>query len=108
MAQNSVKALELSIIDSVVIDTTYQSLNSAGFAHPIFFLRIINDSNEAVTISYDGVNDNDYIPANSVLEVPAQANAQPNARYALFNAYTQVYVKGDSGTGVVVMTGYYV
>lgn len=108
MAQNSVKALTLSSLDSAAVVATYSAINGSGFAKPIFFLRIVNASNAAITISYDGVNDHEYIPANGVFELPAQTNSQPNAQTALFSARTIVYVKGTAGVGTIYLSGYFV
>jgi hypothetical protein len=108
MAKNSVKATILSTLASSSVLTTYQSLNPDGFIAPVFFLRVINDSTEPIFVSYDGVNNHDYVRAGSDLEVSTQSNSQPNARYALFDKYEQVYVKGAAGTGTIAMTGYYV
>lgn len=108
MAQNSVKALVLSTFNSASVTGTYQSINSPGFTKPPFFVRIVNASNTAITVSYDGINDNEYIPANGVFELPSQANAQPKSEVALFPARTQVYIKGAAGAGTITLSGYYV
>jgi len=108
MAQNSVKALELSSIASSGIGAAYLPINGTGFAKPIFFLRIVNGGSTAVTISYDGVTDNEYIPVSGVFELSAQNNSQPAAQIALFSARTIVYIKGTAGTGSIYVSGYYV
>ncbi len=108
MAQNSVKALALNSILSSAVTALYVPINGSGFANAPFFIRIINASNMAITISYDGVTDNEYIPANSVFELPSQANAQPGAQVALFPKNTIVYIKGTAGTGNIYLSGYYV
>lgn len=108
MAQNSVKAFVLSTLSSASVTGSYQSLNSPGFAKPPFFIRIVNASNQAITVSYDGINDNEYVPANGVFELPSQSNAQPKSELALFPARTQVYVKGTAGAGTITLSGYYV
>lgn len=108
MAQNSVKPLLLSSLASASVTGTYAAVNGLGFANPPFFVRIINGSSTAITVSYNGVDDHEFIPANTVFELPSQANAQPNAQVALFPRNTQVYVKGTAGTGSVYVSGYYV
>jgi hypothetical protein len=108
MAQNSVKALVLATFSSASVTGSYQAINSSGFAHPVFFLRIVNDSNKAITISYDGINDNEYIAANTTFELPSQTNSLPNAKVAQFNARTIVYLKGTAGAGTIALSGYYV
>jgi len=108
MAQNSVKPFILSSILSSAVTALYAPLNGTGFIQAPFFIRIVNASSAAITISYDGVNDNEYIPANSVFELPSQTNSQPGAHIALFPKLTVVYLKGTAGTGNIYLSGYYV
>ena len=108
MAQNSVKPFVLSSMLSSAVSPAYAALNSRGFAEAPFFIRVINASNAAITLSYNGVDDHEYVPANSVFELPSQTNAQPNAQVALFPKNTVVYVKGAGGTGTIYLSGYYV
>jgi len=108
MAQNSVKPFALSSILSSAITTFYAPLNGTGFTHAPFFIRIVNNSTMPVTISYNGVNDHEYVPAGTAFELPSQTNSQPHAQVALFPKYTIVYIKGTAGTGNVYLSGYYV
>jgi hypothetical protein len=108
MAQNSVKPLLLSSLASASVTANYAAVNGAGFAHPPFLIRIINGSNMAITVSYNGIDDHEFVPANSVFQLPCQENAQPSAQVALFPKNTKVYVKGTAGTGTVYVSGYYV
>lgn len=108
MAQNYVKALTLSTFAASSLSTSYQAVNSAGFSEPVFFMRLVNDTNQDVTISYDGVNDNEYVAAGDTFEFPNQANSQPQAQLALWRKGTVVYVKAAaSGTGTLTLSGYY-
>lgn len=108
MAQNSIKSFILSTVLSSTVTSMYAPLNGSGFAHAPFFIRIINASSASITISYDGINDNEFIPANGVFELPSQTNSQPNAQVALFSKGTIVYIKGTAGTGNIYLSGYYV
>lgn len=108
MAQNSVKAFVLSSLASASVTGTYAPINSAGFPQAPFFIRIVNASSMAVTVSYDGVNDNEFIPSGGVFDLPSQTNSQPNAHVALLPKGTVVYIKGTAGTGSVYLSGYYV
>jgi hypothetical protein len=108
MAQNSVKALTLSTFSSTTMTGTYQSMNYPGLLSPCFFIRIVNASSQAITVSFDGVNDHEYILEDSIFELATQTNAQPNSQQALMSAFTQVYVKGTAGTGNITLSGYYV
>jgi hypothetical protein len=108
MAQNSVKPFLLSSKASSTVTGSYTALNSSGFIQSPFFIRINNASNQAITVSYDGVNDHEYISLGGILELPTQTNSQPNAHMALFPKGTVVYVKGTAGTGNIYLSGYYV
>lgn len=61
-----------------------------------------------ITLSYNGVNDHEFVAANSSFDLPSQANAQPGSQIALFPKNTIVYVKGAAGTGNIYLSGYYV
>lgn len=108
MAQNSVKPLLLSKMLSSAVTALYAPLNGIGFAQPPFFIRINNASSTAITVSYNGIDDHEFIPANSIFELPSQANSQPNAQVALFPKNTIVFIKGTAGTGTIYLSGYYV
>ncbi len=108
MAQNSVKPFLLSTVLSSAMTAFYAPLNGTGFSQAPFFIRIVNNSNAAITISYDGINDHEFIPVNSVFELPSQTNSQPNSHIALFPKHTIVYIKGAAGTGNIYLSGYYV
>jgi hypothetical protein len=106
MAQNSVKAQILATIASSAVTTSFAPINGTGFTKPVFFSRIVNDSSEPITISYDGVNSHEYVRAGSDFNFPAQSNSQPNAQYSLLPQYTVVYVKGTAGTGTIALSAY--
>lgn len=103
---NSVQAIPLTSIDSATLTANYQAINVGGLAAPCFLIRVINASNVPVTISYDGVNDNDYLPANTVLQLNFQANSQPNNQVAKLSQGTKISVKGNVGIGLIYVAGY--
>ena len=107
--QNKVLPIPLSSIDSSTFTGAYQLLSAAGgLPNPCIMLHIANNSTVGITVSYDGVNNHEFIPANSVFELPSQTNSQPGAHIALFPKFTIVYVKGTAGTGNIYLSGYYV
>lgn len=106
MAQDSVKAVPLASMNSAAVVAGYTPLN-AGLPKACFLIRIVNASNQAITISYDGVTDHEYLLPDNTLQVNSQTNAQPNNQKALFPAFTPVYIKGVAGVGIIYMSGYY-
>jgi hypothetical protein len=108
MAQNSVKPLLLSSMLSSAVTNAYAPLNGIGFAHPPFLIRIINASNMAITISYNGIDDHEFIFANDLFQFPTQSGSEPAAFTSLLPKNTIVYIKGTAGTGSIYLSGYYV
>ena len=104
-ASNRVHALVLDSVNAAALGA-YQPLIT--LTESIFLLRIVNDSNTAVFISYDGVNDHDYIAPNGSLQIDFQTNAAPNNWVALMPKNRIVYVRGVAGVGLIAASGYYV
>ena len=108
--KNRVMAIPLGAIDATTFSGFYKDF--PALPQPCFFIRIINDSSNDVTISYDGgITDHDVVPTVdngiTVLEVPTQTNSQPNSNVALFPKGMVIAVKADEGTGGVYLAGYY-
>ena len=102
------KAIPLSTFGSSSLSGTYQAINASGLPNSCFFVRINNGGNTPITISYDGVTDNEFIRSNSEFELPSQANSQPNAMKALSPKGRVYWVKGTAGAGTISLSGYYV
>lgn len=107
MASTFVKYQPLSTFNSASVTGSYQAINASGLTAPCFKIRIANNSNQAITVSYDGVNDHEYIIGGQTLELNTQENAQPSAGVALIKKGTIVYLKGTAGTGTIAFSGYY-
>lgn len=105
--KNVVQPIEVQTIDSGSVGASYTAINSSGIEEPIFLIRITNDSNQAITISYDGSTDHDYILAGDSVLYNFQTNARPYTGMAALNIGTVVYVKGTSGTGTIAIAGWY-
>ncbi len=106
--KNMILPIPLSTANSAAFAGAYVLLSGAGgVTHPCIMLRIINDSNVDVTISYDGVNDHDFIPANTQLTLNFQTNSQPQNNVCSLAQGTRIYVKGAAGIGLVYLSGFY-
>jgi len=102
--KNIVKAVPLQ---GGAVIATYAALNPGGLPNACFLLRIINESSNVITISYDGSTDHDTLPANSHVSLPVQTNSQPNNYIANFPVGFTVYVKGTAMSGNAFVAGYY-
>lgn len=108
MAVNSrVKAVTAARIDSAALTGGYDLLNPGGLTHPCFLIRIVNDADVDVEISYDAVRTHDYIRAGSDLIYNFQANSQQSGKMAFFEVGKRVYVLGAAGNGYIYLVGYY-
>ncbi len=107
MSQDVVKIIPLSSFDTSSLSGTYQVINSTGLPHACFLIRINNDSNMDITVSFDGTTDQEFVSSNSSLTLPFQSNSSPNGFVAKMAKGTKVYVKGSSGMGSVYLSGYY-
>lgn len=105
--RNIVQATGLTSIDSAGFTGAYQVINTLGLPKGCFLIRIINNSNVGVTVSYDGALDNDFVRAGESMTLNFQTNSQPNNHVAKLPAGTKVYVKAAAGAGLVYLTGYF-
>jgi hypothetical protein len=106
--KNIVLPIPLSSINSSAFSGAYQLLSgAAGITHACIILHIVNNSTMDVTVSYDGVNDHDYIPTKTARDIQFQANALPQTSNCSLAQGTKIYVKGTAGTGLVFLSGFY-
>lgn len=70
----------------------YQAVNPTGFVGACSILRLVNNSNSSVAVSFDGVNDADQLRPNSDVVLNFQANASPNNDMCYLSSDTVVYV----------------
>ena len=108
MKTDKVKACVLKSLDTSTLTGIYLPVNPLGLDGACFSLRIINNSNKDLTISYDGVTDHDFLPAGDYMHYDFQLNWMPGNMLALMAKGTKIYVKATAGTGYVYVTGYYV
>ncbi len=105
--KNIIKAIPISVLDSAAVLAQYQPINPNGLPFPCTILRINNNSNQAIIISYDGVTDHEYVSSLQDLKIDAQANSQPNNQVSVFPKGLVVYIRGIAGMGTITLSGYY-
>ena len=103
--RNSVSAIPLGAINANTFTGAYQLIG--GIPQACFMLRFINNTDEDVLISYDGVTDNDVIVHGTSTQISAQTNSQPNNFICVFPKGMHIYVKAANGTGEFYVAGYY-
>lgn len=84
------------------ITGTYTAIGTP-FGHLIRLLKVVNNTNADIIISYDGVTDNDFIPAASFYLYDGNTNKNlPDSRY-VFQINTTMYARstGSPSTGAI-------
>lgn len=103
--RNSVAAIPIGSVNANTFNGAYHLIG--GLPQACFMLRFINSTDEDVTISYDGVTDNDVVIRGTTAQIEPQTNSQPNNFICVFPKGMTIYVKGANGTGFFYIAGYY-
>ena len=106
MSVNYVSPITMVSKNAAALTGGFDLVNT-GLTEACFVLRIVNDSNSDVIISYDGVTNHDYVVAGTSLQIYAQASAQPASYVALFRKGQRVFVKGTAGVGLIYVVAYF-
>ena len=85
----------------------YAPFNAAGLEGSLSFIRVTNDSNTDVYLSYDNIHDHEFIPAGKTIQVCFQANSILASQVSLLRKHTVVYLRGNAGVGYIYLSGYY-
>lgn len=72
------------------------ALVGTRFARPVRLIKLVNTTNKTVTISADGVTDNDILPSNSFYLYDLTAN-KVRDEGAFFKVGSGVFVKSTDG-----------
>ena len=108
MAQLRVQAIPLTTISSAILQAlVYTPINGLGLPNPCFLVRVINNSNQSITISFGGETDSDIVPANSTLDIATPINTLQNSLGAQFSKGTIIYARGTAGVGSIGVAGYF-
>ena len=103
--KSKIQPMSRLLFDTSGLTTSYQTLSASGFSNDVQILRVVNDSDQDIDISYDGTTDNDFCRAGDSFELLFGA-AKEGDQGAL-SAGTQVYVKGAAaGTGLIYASAY--
>lgn|SRR5574338_415207 len=104
--RNTVMAIPYQTRAAASFNGAFQTLGSP-LTEACFLIRIVNDTDVDVSISYDGTTPHDYVRTNETATLSFQNNAQPNNYIANLPKGTQVYVRGTAGNGNIYVVGYF-
>lgn len=95
----------LRSIDSATFTGNYQAIGTP-LSRGARIVKFTNASNVPATVSWDGIIDADYLPANSFLLIDV-SGARENAQFIEIQSGTQFYIKGSAGSGLFYISIYY-
>lgn len=99
MTQSQVVRVDtLRSIGFASISGTYATVGTP-FSHPMRLVKFVNITDGNLTISFDGVNDNDIIPAGGFALYDLTTNKILPDTTFVFQEGTQVFIKGTVTTG---------
>src|SRR5579864_2786085 len=88
--------------DSSTFSGSYQTLGTP-LPYNSRLIKFTNNSNQSVTISWDGINDHEFVPSNSFVLLDISTNRE-TANHFDVPANTQFYVKGTAGVGSIYLS----
>ena len=94
MANDFIVPLELDHFDVSTITTDFQLVSDVGLSAPCSFLKIVNDSNVSIIISFNGINEHDYVILGKDTDIPCQTNSRGKNNKALLPKGIKIWVKG--------------
>jgi len=98
MAQQVVRVDILRTLAFGSISGTYAPVGSS-FTHNMRLIRFQNTTDVGITVSFDSVTDNLYLPSGTFLLFDVTTNRLENLTTFCFANGTQVYVKGSPTSG---------
>ena len=108
MSGRNIQAIPRTMFNSAGLGVPYLPINPGGLTAPCFLLRLTNDSNVGITISYDGITAHDYIASDSAKDLPGSLALQEIGTTGTWKKGTTVYVSGlAAGAGYLFLSGYY-
>ena len=106
---NKIQFNTLTNFDASTLTGTYQAINGSGTEEPAKAFKFYNSSTSLVIISFDGINDHDFVPPGSAFVFDGQANntgsGGKTGRFFLSKGQI-VYAKTSSNTDRLIMSVY--
>jgi hypothetical protein len=104
IAFETLRTLDSSTMSS---SSTYYTIGTP-LKFPSYKIKIVNNSNQLITISIDGINDHDVLPATSFTLYDETQAQFSSCNCPALPAGTQVYAKaGAAGTGLIYVVSQY-
>jgi len=111
MATDVIRPIRLRYFNAIGLTGDYKVLNVGGLPEACSYIKIFNDSDFVLDLSYDGQQGHEMLDPSDTLELYFQANSRSNNHVAMLNKGTKIYGK-DGGAGLkggyIYISGWYV
>jgi hypothetical protein len=91
------------------ISGSYNTIGS-GFAHPIYIIHLVNDTDVALVFSFDGTTDHLYLPSSGFLVLDITTNRAGSSAGLYFSVGQRIWVAeavGAPTTGIVTLSAFF-
>lgn len=91
------------------ITTGYTAIGSA-FAHPIYWIHLVNNTDADMTFSWDGIADHLFLPSGGFIVMDVTANQVNNSVGLFFAIGQRIFVEQTTSaptTGIVALASFY-
>ena len=106
--KDTIFPFEMTEFDAADFDGTYQAINEDGFPFACVVMRIVNDCDSDIMISWNGVTNHEFIEAGEKSEHYFQISNRPGNAVSMVPKGTVIHVVGPAqSTGTVYLMGYY-
>ncbi len=96
----------LRSFDSATFSGSYQAVGGP-LPQNARVVKFTNNSSVGITLSWDGVNDHEFLPPNSGFVIDVTTNRDSVEEICLIVIGTQFYAKGSAGSGLLYISNYY-
>ena len=97
------------VLRSIAASTFTGSLQALGtpLANSARLVKFVNNTNQTVLVSWDGINDHDVLPSGSFALYDFTSNRGNPSPYLAAAQGTQFYVSASAGTGTFYCVVFY-
>ena len=103
-AKNKLDAVVRNTFNCASLTGSYQAINPGGFSNDLAIYKMYNGGSLTVDISFNGIDDHDFIPSGGTFILDIQANKEGDR--AAWPAGRETFVKGTANAGIIYETGY--
>jgi len=110
IGKDSIKHMEIWTFDHASLNGGFKIIDVDGFEGPLSSLRVTNDVDVNVMISFDGIYDHDFIQLHDRIEIMPPICSRSSNKKCLFRKGTKVYarlVDNQPKGGQLVVQGFY-